>query len=50
MGGVQGSGLASQAVMGGLLGLVWAPCVGPTLGAASMLAAQGSDCGGAIMV
>jgi cytochrome c-type biogenesis protein len=26
-----------------LLGAVWSPCVGPTLGAASLLAAQGHD-------
>jgi cytochrome c-type biogenesis protein len=26
-----------------LLGAVWSPCVGPTLGAASILAAQGRD-------
>lgn len=38
-------GPAGQAGMGLLLGLVWAPCVGPTLGAASVLAAQGSDLG-----
>ncbi|MGC2075174.1 MAG: cytochrome c biogenesis protein CcdA [Xanthobacteraceae bacterium] len=29
-----------------LLGAVWSPCVGPTLGAASILAAQGRDLGG----
>ena len=34
-----------QALMGLLLGLVWAPCVGPTLGAASVLAAQGDNLG-----
>ena len=45
MGDVQASGLASQAAMGVLLGLVWAPCVGPTLGAATMLAAQGRNLG-----
>jgi cytochrome c-type biogenesis protein len=28
-----------------MLGAVWSPCVGPTLGAASILAAQGSDLG-----
>lgn len=45
MGGVQGSGLPGQAAVGILLGLVWAPCVGPTLGAASVLAAQGRNLG-----
>src|SRR5215831_4312553 len=29
--------------VGVLLGAVWSPCVGPTLGAASLLAAQGRD-------
>ena len=38
-------GPVGQAVMGLLLGLVWAPCVGPTLGAASVLAAQGDNLG-----
>ena len=35
------TGLAGQASVGLLLGAVWSPCVGPTLGAASILAAQG---------
>ena len=39
------SGLAGQASVGLLLGAVWSPCVGPTLGAASILAAQGQDLG-----
>lgn len=38
-------GLAGQAGIGVLLGLVWSPCVGPTLGAATVLAAQGKDLG-----
>jgi cytochrome c biogenesis protein CcdA len=38
-------GVAAQAGLGVLLGLVWAPCVGPTLGAASILAAQGQSLG-----
>lgn len=38
---VAGTGLAGQFGLGALLGLVWSPCVGPTLGAASVLAAQG---------
>lgn len=37
------SGVAGQFVIGLLLGAVWSPCVGPTLGAASLLAAQGQD-------
>lgn len=36
-------GLGGQLVLGVLLGAVWSPCVGPTLGAASLLAAQGRD-------
>jgi cytochrome c biogenesis protein CcdA len=35
------AGLPGQFGVGLLLGAVWAPCVGPTLGAASILAAQG---------
>jgi len=38
-----GSGLSGQFGVGVLLGAVWSPCVGPTLGAASLLAAQGQD-------
>ena len=30
-------------MIGVLLGLVWSPCVGPTLGAATVLAAQGEN-------
>ncbi|WP_158747296.1 cytochrome c biogenesis CcdA family protein [Acidisphaera sp. L21] len=36
-------GLRGQFVVGAVLGAVWSPCVGPTLGAASVLAAQGQD-------
>jgi len=36
-------GLLGQAAIGVLLGLVWSPCVGPTLGAAVALAAQGQQ-------
>lgn len=42
-GGFAASGLAGQFAIGLLLGAVWAPCVGPTLGAASLLASQGRD-------
>jgi cytochrome c biogenesis protein CcdA len=38
-------GLAGQFGLGLLLGAVWSPCVGPTLGAASVLAAKGDDLG-----
>jgi cytochrome c-type biogenesis protein len=37
------SGLGGQFGVGLLLGAVWSPCVGPTLGAASLLAAQGQN-------
>lgn len=39
------SGMVGQFWIGVLLGAVWSPCVGPTLGAASLLAAQGKDLG-----
>jgi cytochrome c-type biogenesis protein len=39
------SGTSGQFWVGVLLGAVWSPCVGPTLGAASMLAAQGRNLG-----
>ena len=42
-GGISGAGLGGQFAMGLLLGAVWSPCVGPTLGAASLLASQGRD-------
>ncbi|HEX2448366.1 MAG TPA: cytochrome c biogenesis protein CcdA [Methyloceanibacter sp.] len=38
-------GLAGQFGLGLLLGAVWSPCVGPTLGAASLLAAKGENLG-----
>jgi cytochrome c biogenesis protein CcdA len=44
-GGVATARLAGQFAVGLLLGAVWSPCVGPTLGAASLLAAQGRDLG-----
>lgn len=43
-------GLGGQFVFGLLLGAVWSPCVGPTLGAASVLAAQGRDLATAAIV
>ena len=44
-GGFSTTGLGGQFAVGLLLGAVWSPCVGPTLGAASVLAAQGKDLG-----
>ena len=38
-------GLAGQFCVGSLLGIVWSPCVGPTLGAASTLASRGQNLG-----
>jgi cytochrome c-type biogenesis protein len=43
--GLNSGGLGGQFAVGVLLGAVWSPCVGPTLGAASLLAAQGRDLG-----
>jgi cytochrome c-type biogenesis protein len=37
------NGLAGQFALGLLLGIVWSPCVGPTLGAAVTLASQGGS-------
>lgn len=36
-------GLTGQFVIGLVLGLIWSPCVGPTLGAATTLASQGQN-------
>ncbi|CAB1370453.1 cytochrome c biogenesis CcdA family protein [Denitratisoma oestradiolicum] len=38
-------GLPGQFMLGLLLGIVWSPCVGPTLGAAISLASQGRSLG-----
>ena len=43
-------GLIGQAAIGALLGLVWSPCVGPTLGAATVLASQGKNLSEAALV
>lgn len=40
---LQPSGLGGQFALGALLGVVWSPCSGPTLGAAVGLAAQGDS-------
>jgi cytochrome c biogenesis protein CcdA len=46
-----GAGLGGQFLSGALLGAVWSPCIGPTLGAAIALASTGESLGraGAIM-
>ena len=44
-GGFATTGLRGQLALGLLLGVIWSPCVGPTLGAASMLASRGEDLG-----
>lgn len=44
-GGFTATSLWGQFGLGLLLGAVWAPCAGPTLGAASILAAKGEDLG-----
>jgi cytochrome c-type biogenesis protein len=42
-GGFSTRGLGGQFAVGLMLGAVWSPCVGPTLGAASVLAARAED-------
>ena len=44
-GGFSTAGLGGQFSVGLLLGAVWAPCVGPTLGAASLMASRGENLG-----
>ncbi|GAK33022.1 cytochrome C biogenesis protein CcdA [Iodidimonas nitroreducens] len=44
---ISGDGLAGQFSIGALLGLVWAPCVGPTLGVAIAAASRGENLAGA---
>ncbi len=43
LGKTSGDGVVGQFLVGALLGLVWAPCVGPTLGVAIAAAAQGES-------
>ena len=38
-------GLPGQFLIGAVLGVVWSPCVGPTVGAATTLASQGRNLG-----
>jgi cytochrome c-type biogenesis protein len=42
---VEGRGFMGELMAGGLLGLAWSPCIGPTLGGAIGLAAQGENLG-----
>ncbi len=44
-GGFSTAGLLGQFGVGLLLGAVWSPCVGPTLGAASLMASQSKNLG-----
>lgn len=50
IGQVEGKGLLGEALGGALLGLAWSPCIGPTLGAAIGLAAQGENLGFAFSI
>jgi len=50
LGGFSSQGLLGQFGVGLLLGAVWSPCTGPTLGAASLLAAQSRHLGLASLV
>lgn len=45
MGRITVGGWQGQFLLGLLLGVVWTPCVGPTLGAASLMAARGENLG-----
>jgi cytochrome c biogenesis protein CcdA len=47
--GQAGTGVAGQFLIGLLLGLVWTPCTGPSLGAAVSLAAQAGGLGEAAL-
>ena len=47
---VNTDGVVGQYVVGLLLGLVWAPCVGPTLGVAIAAASQGQDLTSAFVI
>lgn len=42
--------LRGQFLSGGLLGMVWSPCIGPTLGGAIALASQGENLAGAFLI
>lgn len=46
--GFRGDSVLGQGLLGVMLGLVWSPCVGPTLGAAVTMAAGGHSAGQAL--
>lgn len=48
--GIDRSGLGGQVLAGVLLGAVWSPCIGPTLGGAISLASQGQSLGWAAAI
>lgn len=48
--GVDSGGLRGQFLSGALLGAVWSPCIGPTLGGAIALASQRADLGWAAAI
>jgi cytochrome c-type biogenesis protein len=50
LGGFTDAGISGQFAVGLLLGAVWSPCSGPSLGAASLLASQGKDLGEVMLV
>ena len=50
IGQTSGSGIPGQLLGGALLGAVWSPCVGPTLGGAISLASQGQNLGSAAAI
>jgi cytochrome c biogenesis protein CcdA len=43
IGRVAPEGWQGQLVIGVLLGIIWVPCIGPTLGAASLMASRGEN-------
>jgi cytochrome c biogenesis protein CcdA len=47
---VSGDGWTGQYTIGLLLGIVWAPCVGPTLGVAIAAASQGQNLGSSFLI
>ena len=49
-GGIAGHGWQGQFVVGLLLGATWSPCVGPTLGAASVLASRAENLAGVTLI